>query len=424
MSLIELNTLRDQLTKHFADAEVIRSKYEGKKDENMTPDEVASWEKHLSDADAISKRIKNLEQHMKLEQEIKDVANDIPEAGSGVPTINRNEVEDMLYAKFLTFGGLDKFERSESETEILRATATLGNSPNAGYMAPTPRMLNRIIQAVDAQTIMLNNATVIPMDSDTAVSVREFDNDVADFDWTGENTSANETNATFGLRNLQPKFLSKKVLISKPLLRKADINIVNFILTRLGTKFGVTLEKAFMTGNGVNKPLGIFVASNDGISTARDVEGGTSLTIKETDLIKMAYDTLRSGYRNSSVWILHRQALSDIRQLKDSAGHYVWQPFDFPGKQMTGANPGSILGLPYMESEFAPSKTSNAWVAGDYPIVLGSLKNYFIGQSQKMEITQMTETYAETNKVAFVGNGEYDGMPTLEEAWVRLKIKS
>jgi HK97 family phage major capsid protein len=45
----------------------------------------------------------------------------------------------------------------------------------------------------------------------------------------------------------------------------------NEVTNELGYKFGVTEEKAFLTGDGSGKPLGVFTASASGISTARDV---------------------------------------------------------------------------------------------------------------------------------------------------------
>jgi len=43
-------------------------------------------------------------------------------------------------------------------------------------------------------------------------------------------------------------------------------------------KFAVSQEKAFLTGSGVGRPLGIFIASTSGISTSRDVSTGNSST--------------------------------------------------------------------------------------------------------------------------------------------------
>jgi hypothetical protein len=49
-------------------------------------------------------------------------------------------------------------------------------------------------------------------------------------------------------------------------------------MARLAYKFGVTQEKAYLTGDGNQKPLGVFTASNDGISTGRDVSTGNTTT--------------------------------------------------------------------------------------------------------------------------------------------------
>ena len=41
---------------------------------------------------------------------------------------------------------------------------------------------------------------------------------------------------------------------------------------------GEVQEQAFVTGSGSGQPLGVFTASSDGISTARDVSTGNTAT--------------------------------------------------------------------------------------------------------------------------------------------------
>jgi HK97 family phage major capsid protein len=116
--------------------------------------------------------------------------------------------------------------------------------------------------------------------------------------------------------------------------------------------------------------------------------------------------------------------LKDIRLLKDSANHYIWQPFEFPGKQLVGDNPGMIMGRPYVVSEQAPAKTAGAWVAGNYPIVFGDFSHYWIATAMTMEVQALVEKYAEENMVAYIGRMWVDGMPVQELAFTRMKIKA
>jgi len=39
-----------------------------------------------------------------------------------------------------------------------------------------------------------------------------------------------------------------------------------------------------------------------------------------------------------------------------------------------------------------------------------------------LAVQRLVELYAETNQIGFIGRLESDGMPTLEEAFVRIKL--
>jgi len=81
-----------------------------------------------------------------------------------------------------------------------------------------------------------------------------------------------------------------------------------------------------MTGDGNNKPLGLFTASADGIPTSRDVStGNTATEIKIDGLIETKY-SVKQQYQPGAEWIFNRLAVKQLAKLKDSDGQYVWQP--------------------------------------------------------------------------------------------------
>ena len=71
---------------------------------------------------------------------------------------------------------------------------------------------------------------------------------------------------------------AKRIKVSQQLLRQALIGPEGLVLDRLAYKFVVSQEKAFLTGSGAGRPLGVFKASPIGISTARDVATGNTTT--------------------------------------------------------------------------------------------------------------------------------------------------
>jgi len=97
-------------------------------------------------------------------------------------------------------------------------------------------------------------------------------------------------------------------------------------MERLAYKFGVTEEKAFMTGNGSGQPLGLFTASADGISTGRDVSTGNTTTAIQFDGLIEAKYSVKGAYWANAKWLFHRDAMKNISKLKDGEGQYLWLP--------------------------------------------------------------------------------------------------
>jgi HK97 family phage major capsid protein len=183
-------------------------------------------------------------------------------------------------------------------------------------------------------------------------------------------------------------------------------------MSRLGYKFGVSQEKAFMTGNGSHQPLGIFTASAHGISTGRDVStGNTSSAFTVDGLIEAKY-SLKSQYHGKAEWIFHRDAVKMLAKLKDTTNQYLWQPAIIQG------SPDLLLGRPVTMSEYCP----NTFTTGLYVGIFGDFSNYWIADALNVQMQRLVELYAETNQTGFIGRLESDGMPVLEEAFARVKL--
>ncbi len=255
-------------------------------------------------------------------------------------------------------------------------------------------------------------ATVIPVPNAASLGAPALDNDPADPDWTSEiKTGTEDSTMDFGKRDLYPHPLAKRIKVSKKLIRVSRMNIDNIVRSRLAYKFAVTEENSFLNGDGVNEPLGVMTASNLGISTGRDVStDNTTTAIKADNLIECKY-TLKAQYRRTAQWAFHRDAIKKIRKLKDGDGGYIW-------KQGLSDRPDTILEMPMNECEYMP----NTFTTGLYVGILGDFSYYWIADAMNMAIQVLTELYAETNQNGYIGRKETDGMPVLEEAFVRVKL--
>lgn len=303
-------------------------------------------------------------------------------------------------------------ERSLTGAEIKALRAD--DDDAGGFLTAPQQMVNELVQFVDDALVIRQLATVYQMTSASSLGVPSLDSDLSDADWTTElQTGSEDTVEPFGKRELRPHPLAKRVKLSRTFMRKATQNPETILRQRLGYKFAVTQEKGFMTGNGNQRPLGLFTASTNGISTARDVTCASSTAFIADELLDMKFG-LKQQYQNSAKtrWLCHRDFIKRARKLKDGNGQYLWSP------GLAGGQPSTILDIPYVQSEYAP----NTFTTGQYIAVLGDLSFYWIAEALNLEIQVLLELYAEANQIGYIGRVEVDAMPVLEEAFARLKL--
>lgn len=292
------------------------------------------------------------------------------------------------------------------------------DSDTAGGFLSTPLVwMAELIRKVDDLTFMRQICRVLPpLVSAESVGAPSLDNDPADPTWTAEIAIGSEDSTmSFGGRELTPSPLAQFIKVSKTLLRRSAISADIIVRDRLAYKIAIVAENAFLNGSGAaGQPLGVFEASSLGISTGRDVSTGNTSATPTFDGLKEAKYFLKGQYRGRANWIFHRTIVKLISKLKDGEGRYIWQP------SVVINDPDVILGMPVRESEFAPNTISSS----EYVGILGDFSNYWIVDALTATIQVLVELYAGANQVGYLSRQEFDGMPVLEEAFVRVKLGS
>jgi HK97 family phage major capsid protein len=296
-----------------------------------------------------------------------------------------------------------------SEDRALQA----GSDVEGGFLRPPPEFIASLLQGVDNATFIRQRATKHQLVQPESLGVPTLDTDIGDFDWTTElQTGSLDETMRFGKRELRPHPMAKRVKISKKLLRASALPIEQIVMSRMAYKLGITQEKAYLTGDGMQKPLGLFTASADGIPTSRDIStGNTATAITFDGLIEAKYG-VKAQYWPKSDWLFHRDAVKNIVKLKDGDGQYIWR------MSVKDGEPDMLLGRPMMISEYAP----NTFTSGLYVGLFGDFSYYWIVDSLDLQVQRLVELYAETNQDGFIARYEGDGAPVLAEAFARVKL--
>lgn len=396
---MNITELRQEKAKLITDARALLEKSETEKRE-LNSDEDKQWKTMLDDADGIQKKIDREERQADLDRTISQGSTTKPERT--IPA-GQNQTDEQRQA------ATDKETRtnwgqyfSHGETRNLEA----GLDTAGGFLSLPQVVVGEMIRAVDDNNVIRGLARKFTIDAESlgAPTLTK----PSDATWTPELLTGDEdTTMAFGKRELRPHPLAKRIKISRKLLRQSRIDPVGLVSDEFGIVIGNTEEKTFMTGTLNNQPLGVFTASDNGISTSRDVStANTTSSIVVDNLYNVKY-TLKAAYWGSARWIFHRDAVLQIAKLKDGEGRYL-----------LNVDTNQLLGFPMVVSENAP----NTFTTGLYVGLLGDFRFYWIVDSLLFEMQRLDELYAATNQVGFIVRKEVDGAPVLEEAFVRVKL--
>jgi HK97 family phage major capsid protein len=399
---------------------------------DLSDEENAQYDRMMEDVDKMRVKIDRME---KLETAESDLDAPATRVSEPLHTEHRDRQSTELATKDATLKKLLAYRhwlrsgeiRPELRTEQSRVAeyrdTIIGTDAKGGFLI-TPVQISDDITRIIMDMVFIRKlcaaaGTITTVTEAKKLGIRKMTVDMSDANWTTEVVAVTEdTTMAFDRRDLEPQLCSKlaKASIRTLLLSSDAESIIN---NELAYKFGVTEEKAFLTGSGTGQPLGIFIANANGITAARDVAAATATTFTADNLIDMKY-SLKQGYQQdpATAWVVSRTFVKLARKLKvatTTGGNdleYIWQP------GITGGAPDRILDIPYYMSEYAPA----TFTTGLYVAVLGCFRFYRIAQVAEMMIQRLVELYAGTNEVGFIGRRWVDGSPILEEAFARLKL--
>jgi HK97 family phage major capsid protein len=410
--------LKEQRMKLVSDCRAILDTAEKEK-RKLSASELETYNKMDKDVDSLTEDIVRHERQeaRELEMNARDpkaptVA--VADPGGSQPKGFRHSKEyQAAFSEFLKNGKMDaKF-----------SAALQQDSDTAGGFTVVPQQFaTDLIKFLDDQVFVRSMATKVQVDKAESLGAASLDADPADADWTSEiATGSEDSTMKFGKRELRPHPLAKRIKVSNKLIRISALPVDNIVLKRLGYKFAISEEKAFILGTGAQQPLGLMVADASGISTARDIATGNTTTAIGADGLIEAKYKLKAQYRGrpSTAWLFHRDAVKSIRKLKDNNNQYLWAPaMGSAFASLAFGNPDRILDIPFYESEYMP----NTFTTGKYVGIIGDFSFYWIADALNIAIQRLNELYAETNQTGFIARQEVDGMPVLEEAFARVTL--
>lgn len=273
-----------------------------------------------------------------------------------------------------------------------------GVDTDGGYLVPE-EYDNRLIDVLGEENIMRDLSTVITTSGEHKINIAATKPAAS---WIEEGGQLSFGDATFDQILLDSYKLHVAIRVTEELLYDNAFGLENYIITQFGKALANAEEDAFLNGDGVGKPLGLFAASGGG-----QIAETLTAAIKADDIINMVY-ALKRPYRKEASFIMNDKNIAAIRKLKDNNGAYIWQPSAQAGE------PDRLFGYPVHTSAYAPE---DAIAFGDY-------KYYNIGDRGTRSFKQLTELFAGNGMIGYVAKERVDGKLILPEAVQILRLKA
>ena len=273
-----------------------------------------------------------------------------------------------------------------------------GVDTDGGYLVPE-EYDNRLIDVLDEENIMRKLGTRITTSGEHKINIAATKPAAS---WIEEGGALSFGDATFEQILMDAHKLHVAIKVTEELLYDNAFGLENYIITQFGKALANAEEDAFLNGDGVGKPLGLFAASGGG-----QIAETLTAAIKADDIINLVY-ALKRPYRKNASFIMNDKNIAAIRKLKDNNGAYIWQPSAQAGE------PDRLFGYPVHTSAYAPE---DAIAFGDY-------KYYNIGDRGTRSFKQLTELFAGNGMIGYVAKERVDGKLILPEAVQILKLKS
>ena len=273
-----------------------------------------------------------------------------------------------------------------------------GVDADGGYLVPE-EYDHRLIDVLTEENIMRGIATKITTSGEHKINIAATKPAAA---WVEEGEALSFGDATFEQKILDAHKLHVAIKITEELLYDNAFGLENYIITEFGKALANAEEDAFLNGDGVGKPTGIFDKTKGGESI-----GTLTAALKSDDILDLIYK-LKRPYRKNASFIMNDATLAQIRKLKDNNGQYLWQP------SYQANEPDKILGYNIRTSAFAPT---DAIAFGDY-------KYYNIGDRGSRSFKQLNELFAGNGMIGYVAKERVDGLLILPEAVKILGLKA
>lgn len=276
--------------------------------------------------------------------------------------------EDAAYKKAFT-SYIRKGDGQDMPFTLTKSLHT-GDDAEGGYLIPQ-LIEHKITQQIEAVSPLRRLSSIMTI-STSAVEMLVDRNSTAEAGWAAETAERAETAPPKLTKiHIPVHELYARPRATQKLLDDSIIDVENWLASRIALRMTQLENVAFLKGDGNNKPKGILnypTCNHDDWQWGRfehimtEAEG--TFGNKGADVLIDTISALKAEYLKGSTWLMSRSAQAAVQKLKDSTGHYLWQP------GLGGDATPTLLGYPVEIAEEMPEliaeKASKSIIFGNF----------------------------------------------------------
>ncbi|MDW7670798.1 MAG: phage major capsid protein [Bacillota bacterium] len=192
--------------------------------------------------------------------------------------------------------------------------------------------------------------------------------------WMNELEEGNIQDAAIRQITLQARKLAIFTGVSSELLSSGK-EFEQQLTGAMSSAIAYNLDQAFLNGNGVGQPQGVFSADNDALIEVPRTGGGAIVYADIVNLYSQMHPALASG----AVWVANTNVLPNLLTLQDANGSLIWSPDGARGI------PATLLGRPIIFTE----KVGALGTRTDLSLI--NFKGYVIGMRKQIEVAKSAD---------------------------------
>lgn len=297
------------------------------------------------------------------------------------------------------------------------------SNPNGGFTVPTE--IDGVVQSLmipySPMRALANVVSVNTSDYHKIINQRG-----ASSGWVGETDDRPETQTPL-LADISPSQgeVYANAAITQWALDDSQFKLDAFIQENVVDEFTSQENSAFVTGNGVKKPLGFLAVPTSSADDASRLFGtiqyiptgnatGLVTNSSGSEVADVLFDLvykLKAQYREGPGvgWQMNSLSLSRFRKLKDYGGNYILQDLD-------AGTPSNLCGYPVYVNENMPDFGANA-----FPIAFGNWNRAYI-IVDRMGVRILRDPFTKPGWVKFYMTKRVGGAPADTNAIKLLKV--